>query len=270
VNRAIRNSWNGSLMTLFAEKVILSAAVPILVLLAVNPMGWDWQQRLSAGIAIIALAYLIAHTLEKRRTLSPLRLPNVTPQQNAITPPSPKPKRPDSYTTRKQEKPLPNEQKPSIHIEQHGTTNAATVGPNSPITINTLPVRSPERILSQEAFGKLISALSATTEKPPVHVRIVPADQEAADFGMQIVNAFNAAGWKVGSLIGGLSGTIFTNRGALTIEGNGFQCWSADSGQISAVLRAFESVNLECIVSEEAAATIQPGYSVAILVGKRP
>jgi hypothetical protein len=55
-----------SFVLLFAEKVMLAAVVPLCVLLVVNPMKFDGQQRISAVIILLAGGYFIAHTIEKR------------------------------------------------------------------------------------------------------------------------------------------------------------------------------------------------------------
>ena len=66
MERAARNGWFESLVLLFAEKVILAAVVPSLVLLVVNPMRFDAHQQASAAIAIIAIGYFVAHTIQHR------------------------------------------------------------------------------------------------------------------------------------------------------------------------------------------------------------
>jgi hypothetical protein len=58
MGRAGRNERLESLVLLFAEKVILVAVVPSLVLLAANPMKFDSHQQFSAAIAVLA------HTLQ--------------------------------------------------------------------------------------------------------------------------------------------------------------------------------------------------------------
>jgi hypothetical protein len=55
-----------SLVLLFAEKVVLAAVVPSLTLLAVNPMRFDPHQQVSAAIAVVAIGYFVAHTLERK------------------------------------------------------------------------------------------------------------------------------------------------------------------------------------------------------------
>ena len=54
-----------SLVLLFADKVVLAAVVPLLVLLVANPMNLDRPQQASAAITILAIGYFVAHTIEK-------------------------------------------------------------------------------------------------------------------------------------------------------------------------------------------------------------
>lgn len=64
-------------MLLFAEKVILTAVVPLLLLVLTNPMNFDRQQQISAVIALLAIGFFTAHSLQKANkqtvvaTLSP-------------------------------------------------------------------------------------------------------------------------------------------------------------------------------------------------------
>src|ERR1035437_6817690 len=60
-----------SIVILFAEKVFLAAVVPSLTLLAVNPMKFDSHQQVSAAIAVIAIGYFVAHTLERKSETQP-------------------------------------------------------------------------------------------------------------------------------------------------------------------------------------------------------
>jgi hypothetical protein len=84
MGRAGRNERLESLVLLFAEKVILAAVVPSLVLLAANPMKFDSHQQFSAAIAVLAIGYFVAHTLQnntgaKTSTAIPVQSSGDTP-----------------------------------------------------------------------------------------------------------------------------------------------------------------------------------------------
>lgn len=81
-------------MPIFAERFILPALAAIAgAVLLTNPMKWDWQSRLAALIALVAIAYLTAHQLHLRNEFHSTR--TVTPSMqgsgddaDAITPPT--------------------------------------------------------------------------------------------------------------------------------------------------------------------------------------
>ena len=54
-------------MPVFLERFLLpvTAAVTVMVVFT-NPMGFDWQQRMSGGLVLLFAAYFIGHTLHKR------------------------------------------------------------------------------------------------------------------------------------------------------------------------------------------------------------
>jgi hypothetical protein len=49
---------------IFFERFLLPVAAAIVVLVAItNPMGFDWQQRISGALAVVFIAYFVAHSL---------------------------------------------------------------------------------------------------------------------------------------------------------------------------------------------------------------
>src|SRR5713101_2246753 len=68
-------------VSVFLEKYLLpvTAAVSVLVVFT-NPMGLDWRQRTSGGLALLCIAYFVGHTLQKRNDMA-------LSQQNAIVQP---------------------------------------------------------------------------------------------------------------------------------------------------------------------------------------
>jgi hypothetical protein len=79
-----------SLLMLFAEKVLLGAVVPLLVLLVANPMKFDRQQQISAVIALLAGGYCIARGIENGTKAQSAPAPTViaSPAQPTAAPPA--------------------------------------------------------------------------------------------------------------------------------------------------------------------------------------
>jgi hypothetical protein len=65
-------------MPVFLEKYILPVAAALTVLVMVtNPMGLDWNQRISGGLILLFVAYFVAYTVHKSNQAR--RLPNLNP-----------------------------------------------------------------------------------------------------------------------------------------------------------------------------------------------
>ena len=57
-----------STVSVFVEKYLLSITAALTVLLiATNPMKFDWRQRIAGALALIFGSYFCAHTMEIRR-----------------------------------------------------------------------------------------------------------------------------------------------------------------------------------------------------------
>jgi len=70
--------WHKTSVPVFFEKFLLPAFAAIVVLVAItNPMGFDWQQRVSGALAVIFLAYFAAHTLHLNQNKPNPNLPVV-------------------------------------------------------------------------------------------------------------------------------------------------------------------------------------------------
>lgn len=72
---------------LFAEKVLLALVVPLIVLILGNPVTFDLQQRISGIIALLAVGYFLAHSLQKRTETQNVSPPSVqsTPAPGATS-----------------------------------------------------------------------------------------------------------------------------------------------------------------------------------------
>ena len=56
------------IVSVFVEKYLLSITAALTVLLiATNPMKFDWRQRVTGALALILSSYFCAHTMEIRR-----------------------------------------------------------------------------------------------------------------------------------------------------------------------------------------------------------
>jgi hypothetical protein len=65
-NLAQRIWWETD-VPVFLEKVVLPVlAAALMALMFVNPMKFDWLQRISLFVTIIAFAYFLSHTLHLR------------------------------------------------------------------------------------------------------------------------------------------------------------------------------------------------------------
>ena len=59
--------WWETEVPVFLEKVVLPVlAAALMALMFVNPMKFDWLQRVSLFIAIVAFAYFLSHSLHLR------------------------------------------------------------------------------------------------------------------------------------------------------------------------------------------------------------
>lgn len=54
-------------MPVFVEKIVLPVlAAVVMGLILLNPLKFDWPQRISLFIAVVAVAYFLSHTLHLR------------------------------------------------------------------------------------------------------------------------------------------------------------------------------------------------------------
>ncbi len=76
--------WHISAVPIWLERYLLpvcaAASIGIIVL---NPMNFDWTQRITLGVAIVAVSYFAAHTLHKQRSV---QLPQQPPANRASPP----------------------------------------------------------------------------------------------------------------------------------------------------------------------------------------
>ena len=60
--------WHNSAMTLFLERFVLVIfAATFLALVVVNNLKFDWTQRITLGVFLVAGAYFTAHTIHRLR-----------------------------------------------------------------------------------------------------------------------------------------------------------------------------------------------------------
>jgi hypothetical protein len=68
----------------FLERYVLAVTAALTVLMvATNPMGFDWKQRISGGLALVLFAYFVGHTVYKA---SREVKTSVVDQQTIVTP----------------------------------------------------------------------------------------------------------------------------------------------------------------------------------------
>jgi hypothetical protein len=265
---------------LFAEKVVLAATVPVLLILWANPMRFDWHQRISASLAVLFFAYFIAHTLEKSKNSGPhvppptattstpqAKSPTSLPEKKTAAPVSSLPKQ-ETRVLKRESKPeaTPPQADRSIKIGEGAqiTNSPMTTGDNSPLTINQTPISPPARTLSQEKFNRLVNELAGDAA---VDITLVPADDETGTFGNQIVTAFKNAGWSVSTAITGtLSITVVSEKGATSFNGDGFTCSANENvPELAKALRAFAAIDLKCAVRHD----LTGRAPLSIYIGKR-
>jgi hypothetical protein len=73
--------WHNSAVPVFLERFILPVFAAIVIILAVtNPMEFDKTQRITGAIAIIFLAYFVAHTVHRfnESKKAPISSPPIT------------------------------------------------------------------------------------------------------------------------------------------------------------------------------------------------
>ncbi len=55
-------------MPIFLERFVLPVlATSVITVILFNPFKWDLQQRISAFVLVLALAYFVGHTLTKKK-----------------------------------------------------------------------------------------------------------------------------------------------------------------------------------------------------------
>ena len=83
-------------MPVFLERFVLTIFAAVFVtFILVNPVEFDWTQRITLGVAIVALAYFVGHTIQKTRVSGLMPTPDVDvtqPPPNAGRPPEQGPK----------------------------------------------------------------------------------------------------------------------------------------------------------------------------------
>jgi hypothetical protein len=121
----------------FLEKFLLPLAVALVALIAgTNPMKFDWTQRVTGGLAIVFMAYFIAHTVHQHNLARATTVPaaNTTSIQDSKSDRSSKEDRPrplDPQTSAPHE-----EQKAQIRkkVMEEKSNRSVNIGPNSSVT----------------------------------------------------------------------------------------------------------------------------------------
>ena len=83
-NSSAGEYWNENFVPVFVEKIFIPLCVAVIILIiGTNPMGLDWTQRITGGIAILLVLYFAAHTLHKRsQAASKPSVPNIIRQHS--------------------------------------------------------------------------------------------------------------------------------------------------------------------------------------------
>jgi|HubBroStandDraft_4_1064222.scaffolds.fasta_scaffold05398_8 phosphoglycerol transferase MdoB-like AlkP superfamily enzyme len=66
MNRAylIEKIWYESYVPVFLEKFVLPVlAASVVAVIVINPLKWDWRQRIALFMGVLFLAYFVAYTL---------------------------------------------------------------------------------------------------------------------------------------------------------------------------------------------------------------
>lgn len=64
--------WHKTAVPIFVERFLLPLfAAAVVVLALTNPMGFDWIQRVTGSLALILLAYFVAHSIYKNPLAKP-------------------------------------------------------------------------------------------------------------------------------------------------------------------------------------------------------
>jgi len=59
-------------MPIFVERFVLAIlAFVVTGVCILNPWKWDWQQRISLGLAIVSFAYFLGHTYSRNNSVAP-------------------------------------------------------------------------------------------------------------------------------------------------------------------------------------------------------
>lgn len=91
MNRAylIQKIWYESYLPVFLEKFVLPVlAASVVALIVLNPLKWDWRQRISLFLGVLFLAYFVAYTLYKstrKEVQSPAQVATPAPTGPAST-----------------------------------------------------------------------------------------------------------------------------------------------------------------------------------------
>src|SRR5690349_566406 len=68
--------WYDTSVPVFLERYLLPLAAALTVLIIVtNPMALDWTQRITGGLAVVFIAYFVAHTVHRSNSLSASLVP---------------------------------------------------------------------------------------------------------------------------------------------------------------------------------------------------
>jgi len=72
--RPLDNVYGDTYMPIFLERFVLPVlATSVITVILLNPFKWDWRQRTSLFVAVIALAYFVGYSLTKGKpAISPL------------------------------------------------------------------------------------------------------------------------------------------------------------------------------------------------------
>ena len=181
-------------MPIFLEKLVLPVlAAAVTILIFVNPMKFDWRQRLSLFIAVIALAYFISHSLYIRNEgIRPGLISSTQPEASSPA------KQPSSAQS------APSAAAPVSHVESISKPRKQLP------KFDTLKLKSPLASISDGQRFVLKQKLGAYPGRT-VRLVLIGNDPSTAIAFEELIDVFKDSGWKIENVQIGMVGVVGLN-----------------------------------------------------------